>query len=250
MGLVTYFSGLDLGQAAEFTALAVLEQTFGPDPENRKRIVHHYAVRFLERFELNTPYTTICFRLGELFSKRPLTGSSLSVDYTGVGQPIIDLLRGAQIRASLHPIAMAGGQKAIHSENGGCIVPKKELVSTLQVLLQSRRIKVSPTLPEAKTLVQELVDFKVKVRLTENDPFAAWREGPHDDLVFAVAIAAWMGEKMRPFHACAAVDGQLPSLLTDRRRQGEGNVMGIVKYVSGLDLGQAADFTALVVLEH
>ena len=119
MGIVTYFSGLDLGQAAEFTALAVLEQTFGPDPENRGRIVHHYAVRYLQRFELNTPYTTICTRLAELFSKPPLTGSSLSVDYTGVGQPVIDMLRGAQIRAGLHPIAMRGGHKAMRGEPRG-----------------------------------------------------------------------------------------------------------------------------------
>jgi hypothetical protein len=30
---VKYFTGLDLGQAAEFTGLAVLERTTGPDPE-------------------------------------------------------------------------------------------------------------------------------------------------------------------------------------------------------------------------
>jgi hypothetical protein len=24
---------------------------------------------------------------------------------------------------------------------------------------------------------------------------AAWRDGPHDDLIFAVALAGWVGEK-------------------------------------------------------
>jgi hypothetical protein len=208
MGMVYYFSGLDLGQAAEFTALAVLEQTFVQDPHSRGQL-RHYAVRHLQRFELNSPYTAIARRLAELFSQRPLAGSRLSVDHTGVGQPVIDLLRRASIRASIHPIAMTGGHKAIPSEGSGWLVPKTALVSTLQVLLQARRIKVAPTLPDAQTLVQELVDFKVKVRLAENDALASWREGPRDDLVFAIAIAAWMAERMRPGQPCAG--GQRPN---------------------------------------
>jgi hypothetical protein len=27
------------------------------------------------------------------------------------------------------------------------------------------------------------------------DSFEAWRENPHDDLVLAIAIAAWVGER-------------------------------------------------------
>jgi hypothetical protein len=73
-------------------------------------------------------------------------------------------------------------------------VPKKELVSTLQVLLQARRIRVAPSLPGAQTLVRELQNFKKKFPAV-SDPFEAWREGPHDDLVLAVAIAAWLGER-------------------------------------------------------
>ena len=69
-------------------------------------------------------------------------------------------------------------------------------MSALQVLLQSRRIKVAPSLPEAQTLVRELLDFKVKITLAANETFGAWREGTHDDLVLAVAIAAWEAERV------------------------------------------------------
>jgi hypothetical protein len=70
----------------------------------------------------------------------------------------------------------------------------------LQVLLQSRRLQVAPTLPAAQTLVQELTTFQVKITPTANEAFGAWREGAHDDLVLAVAIAAWDGEH---FGRCA-----------------------------------------------
>ena len=84
-------------------------------------------------------------------------------------------------------------------DSGFWQVPKKDLVSTLQVLLQSRRIKVAPSLPESQTLVQELMSFRAKATLASNDTLDAWREGPHDDLVLAVAIAAWQSERLREF---------------------------------------------------
>src|SRR5689334_13159211 len=52
----TYVSGLDLGQASDFTALAVLEKTIFPDPSPTGKPVINYAVRHLERFPLGTAY--------------------------------------------------------------------------------------------------------------------------------------------------------------------------------------------------
>src|SRR5581483_3323178 len=102
-----------------------------------------------------------------------------------------------------------------------CQAPRRsrpELVSTLQVLLQARRLHVASTLWEAKTLVRELLDFKVKVSLTENDALASWREGLRDDLVFAIAIAGWMGERMRPSQPVAG--GQRPNFEPYVERRG------------------------------
>ena len=44
-------------------------------------------------------------------------------------------------------------------------------------------------------LVRELLDFKVKITAAANETFGNFREGTHDDLVLAVAIAAWEGER-------------------------------------------------------
>jgi hypothetical protein len=50
----------------------------------------------------------------------------------------------------------------------------------------------------AATLVEELLAFQVRVTAAANETFGAWREGRHDDLVLAVAVAAWAGEHLAP----------------------------------------------------
>jgi hypothetical protein len=77
-------------------------------------------------------------------------------------------------------------------------VPKKLLVAVTQVLLQNRRLEVAPTLELADTLAKELGLFRVKVTTAGNETFESWRERDHDDLVLAVALAAWAGERAPP----------------------------------------------------
>ncbi len=49
-----------------------------------------------------------------------------------------------------------------------------------------------------QTLADELHNFKVTISALGHDSYGAgdgWREGAHDDLVLAVALAAWFGEQ-------------------------------------------------------
>ena len=55
-------------------------------------------------------------------------------------------------------------------------------------------------LPDAPVLKAELENFRVKISLAGHDTYAAgagdeWRQGAHDDLVLAVALACWYGEQ-------------------------------------------------------
>jgi hypothetical protein len=144
---------------------------------------------------LGTSYTAVCARFVTIFAAPPLTRTQLAVDQTGVGRPVIDMLQKSSISASIRPITITGGHKATPADTGGWLVPKKELVSVLQVMLQARRIKVAPSLKEAETLVRELTTFQVKITPATNEIFGTWREGLHDDLVLAVAIAVWQAER-------------------------------------------------------
>jgi hypothetical protein len=196
-----YYCGLDLGQAQDYTALAVVEKT-----THRNQLTGElaspstYAVRHLERYPLGTAYTEIITRLSPLFLKEPLKDCVLAIDRTGVGRPVVDMIKKAKFQARLYPITITGGH-TVHDdkENGGWNVPKKDLVGAMQVLLQSQRIKIASSLAEADTLKRELQNFQVKVTTAANEQFGAWREGTHDDLVLAVALAVWSAEKFPEF---------------------------------------------------
>lgn len=194
---VDYWSGLDLGQTTDPTAFATLERSQGPAPLDPAREVNLYRVRYLTRVPLGTPYTDVCDRVKRWFAGPPLAGTTLAVDQTGVGRPVVDMLRRAEVNARLRPITITFGSKATTDILGGYCVPKVELVSTLQVLLQQRRLKVAEGLVEATTLVKELQNFQVRVTKAANEVYGAWRDGTNDDLCFTVMIACWLGERGR-----------------------------------------------------
>jgi hypothetical protein len=125
----------------------------------------------------------------------------LVVDQTGVGRAVVDMFTDAmrgRVNRDFCPVTITAGHEVTHSERGQLRVPKKDLVGALQALLQTRRLRVAKALPDAAVLVRELETFRVKVTEAANETFGAWREGQHDDLVLAVALAAWMGEKCLP----------------------------------------------------
>jgi hypothetical protein len=64
------------------------------------------------------------------------------------------------------------------------------LVSRLQALLHQGQLKIRRSLPEAGILVRELQDFRVEYTASGHLTFNA-RQGRHDDLVLALAIACW-----------------------------------------------------------
>lgn len=181
-----FIIGLDLGQMQDYTAIAVAERLGG----SRKDRAYH--LRHLERFKLGTSYPDVVNRVKELLNTEPLKGNShLVADATGVGVPVVDILRQAGL--SPIPVLITGGD-SVSTSGVFWRAPKRDLVALLQVLLQSGRLKIAEGLPEARTLINELLAFKVKITVSANDTYGVWREGVHDDLVLAVALAVWWGQ--------------------------------------------------------
>jgi hypothetical protein len=97
---------------------------------------------------------------------------------------------------SSYAVTITGGD-TVSRKGKDLRIPKRDLVTIVAVLLETRRLKVPKALPLARTLFDELHNFKVKVSPLGHDSYGAggeWREGQHDDLVLAVALAAWIGE--------------------------------------------------------
>lgn len=195
-----FLVGLDLGQVNDYSALAVAEQRrAAPDQKAT------YHVRHLQRWPLGTPYPQITQAVAALLGQlRPLAPPEvpplLVVDQTGVGRPIVDLFRAA----GLTPLAVTitGGLAAVLTPEGEWHVPKRDLVGAVQLLLQTRRLAWARTLPDETILAAELGNFRVTISPSGRDTYGAgpaeqWREGAHDDLVLAVALACWAGEQQR-----------------------------------------------------
>jgi hypothetical protein len=181
---VRFVVGVDLGQAADYTAITILEE----------RDKDSYDVRYLERLR-NTPYPAIVRRLDHLIRRLP-ERPSMAVDATGVGRPVIDMIHDAHLPASVYPITLTGGD-AMVIDGMERRVPKRDVASTIAVLLQTGRLRISRRLKESDTLLRELLNFRVKISLSGHDSYEAWREQEHDDLVLAVGLAAWLFEKGR-----------------------------------------------------
>ncbi len=68
----------------------------------------------------------------------------------------------------------------------------------MQVLLQRGELQIAAGLKYGAELAAEMAAMQVKVTSAGREQFGAWREGTHDDLVFAVALACWGSKKAYP----------------------------------------------------
>ncbi len=177
-----FYVGLDLGQTQDYTALMVAEKLAVPTGKVSRYdgspiTQSFYHVRHLERFKLGTSYPSIVERVNQMLREEVLADSALVVDATGVGRPVVDMLR----KAGMHPIAVTiTAGDVVNREGSDFKVPKRDLVATMQVLLQTERLKVAEELPEASLLVQELLNFQVKLTTAGNDTYGVWHLGRHE----------------------------------------------------------------------
>jgi hypothetical protein len=191
----TNFTGVDLGQRQDFTAVAVVEQ-------GETELV----LRHLARMPLGTPYTNVVERLGTLMRHPALAGRSrMVVDATGVGAPVVDMLREAGLAGVMTAVTITSGERA-HGEGERWHVPRRDLLAGLEVLLEYGELKICRRLGEAERLVRELTSVRMRGGGSE-----------HDDLVMAVGLACWRARDggvgvgrggCRGFEGLSAISGQ------------------------------------------
>lgn len=180
-----FYVGVDLGQERDYTAIVIVEAK-----GERLNVVH------IQRLPLHTSYPAVAQAVARIYEKVP-GEKQLVVDNTGIGRAVYDLLTDA----GLNPVAVTftSGNEASH-EGRKWNVPQKDIVYAAKVALQQERLKIAATLPEARTLTSELQNFEVKINAKGHDSYGAppWRQGSHDDLVFALGIAVWGSKMLKP----------------------------------------------------
>jgi hypothetical protein len=179
--------GIDIGQRRDPTAICVAELEARPGPLHPET---HYLIRHLDRLPLGTPYPEIARRLRDLCSRvRDQTGArpTVYVDATGVGLPVVDLLRPTLSQAQILPVLFTSGDRR-RAKSAEIRLGKAYLVSRLQALLRAERIHL-PQSPEAEALVRELLDYELRIGADASERYGAFRVGAHDDLVTALGLA-------------------------------------------------------------
>jgi hypothetical protein len=186
-----FYVGLDLGQRQDHTAIALVERT-GLERGGRGLKL---GVRGVERVPLGTPYPKVVERAWEIVNDADVRGRCcLVVDGTGVGAPVMDMLRAARLGCEICEVTITGGERAQQGFVGGrerWSVPKRDLISGVQVLLERGDLRIARRCQEAGALVKELMDVRATTKQNGRVRMGADACGEHDDLVIAVALACW-----------------------------------------------------------
>jgi hypothetical protein len=203
MQLPQYLFGLDLGQVNDPSALIGAEWRPG-----ERRL----DVNVIEQIQLGTTYPQIVKMVCRMSADTRLRGRCvLAIDGTGVGRPVVDLFglekkkaadwsleaeesRGDAVGlfAKGVPISITGGRRT-KFEGGFLLVPKRDLVVSVKVLLEQGVLRIGQRVPQHALLIKELDNFSMKIDArTAHDSYSAWREGEHDDLVLGTAMITWL----------------------------------------------------------
>jgi hypothetical protein len=188
-----FFLGLDLGQRCDHSALVVLERTrvltgafdhVNYVPETVPRLYLRHA----ERFPLHFPYLEIPNAIKSIFPRLdpPSYDASpvpktLAVDATGVGAPVVEILHRARLQTRILPITITSGAEP-HGHN----VPRAALLSNLRILFETGVLRLASSAVHFKQLEKELNALSLHAPRTQ-----------HDDLAFALALAAWPCRTLR-----------------------------------------------------
>lgn len=192
------FSGLDLGQRNDYSAMALLDlvevTSTQRDPVSWELIkTRNLRLRGLHRFPLGTAYTEIP-KLVRMAIVTPPPGhfgrqinSTLAIDGGGPGLPVIDMIRKERIPCSILPAIITGAGMGSRLGGGLYSVPRRELVSLLRLSLEMRMLIFPSDLPLRDELKQELVNIDT-----------AGGQSKHDDMAIAIALALWAATKRHP----------------------------------------------------
>ena len=195
-----WYLALDAGQRRDHSALAVLYLYWIAHGQCRTTYEYLFEpkleIRFLKRFPIGLSYEKLYEllkdRLQELDPTLKLRAKQLIIDAGGPGPPLVDRLRANLSRhVTIKPVIITGGKGANTLIGGYTGVPRRTIVSNLQLLLAARTLKCDSSLPGWSLLKEELLE------LSGNDTQPA-ENSAHDDLVIAAGLAAWAAARDFP----------------------------------------------------
>jgi hypothetical protein len=192
--------GLDLGQRKDHSAISATELLWTPQGRCPVRFEYLFEprlhVRYLKRFPKGLSYDRIyslvddC--IGALAPVWPGVRQELIIDASGPGAPIVDRLRrNLQRDLVVRPVLITGGNIARRLKGGYTSVPRRELVSVIQLVMAAQTLKCAREVDGYQTLKDELLELGA----LDTQPVSG---RAHDDLAIALGLAVWAATRHTP----------------------------------------------------
>ncbi len=209
-----FYIGLDLGKTQDPSAIAVVEAMEVRRPYGNP-VVEGYVVRYLERLPLGTTYPRVVEQVQRIVMRPEVRGQcAVAADGTGVGEPVLDMLRAARLGCEVMSVKITSGERESRTGSTGAApqvnVPKQDLIAGLQLVLESRELKICRGLRYAGALAKEMVEVRVAQRGLGRVRIGADGYGEHDDLVIALALGVWRARRGRQYVGFGG--GRLPGV--------------------------------------
>ena len=180
------YAGYDPGGNKDLAALAVLSKVRGKPLRAKKqagvefdpafRLVYTKTFLAKVKSEGGVVYTHFNAEIADLHGKYPL--KKVLMDATGIGAPILEQCKG---------LGLPVEGLVLHTRT------KQELLANLRLLLETREIE----LPDSMELLTSLNCINAERTATGGFVFSH-PPGSHDDLAYALALAAWKAGRGEP----------------------------------------------------
>ena len=193
-----YLLGCDLAKSLDYTSFSVIEME--NDPKVGDYVYHLVALDRINGIEYPKITELIIFtvnKLAEECRRIGSTGPHLCMDASGLGAPIRDYLKAANVfihGRQIFPVVFTGGESArfdVKSHNYN--ISKSLIISNFLSLMQHKRFDYAPDLEALPLLEKEIASFKYHLTPSGHTSFDA-ESGAHDDLICAICIPLIIAE--------------------------------------------------------
>ncbi|MBI2689333.1 MAG: hypothetical protein HYX27_23760 [Acidobacteria bacterium] len=194
--LPRWYFGLDLGQRRDYSAFVALELSWvytGRCPVLFELKYEPWLeVKYLTRFPLGTPYEELYGLVRDQVKlmnprvrNRELPPPKLVIDAGGPGPMLAERLAGnLGSEVFVRPVIITNGSTDTSLKGGYSGVPRRTLVSNMQLLMAAQSLKCTKGLANIDILESELLDLIGASTQPAKD-------SAHDDLAVAAALASW-----------------------------------------------------------
>lgn len=209
-----YICAVDVAKKRDYTTIQIYRDTqevihHPPEAGRPDQIVSFLDLVYQTKMQA-VRYTEQAKIIRDLLGRiQLLHNTQLLVDGTGVGEAVVDIMRGTGLNPL--PIVFTGGTSArpVYADFGKVfgsgsnrlnhtqvlkeiLVPKEDLVHAGMLVVEQKRIRLAANLPHEDDFKRQLTAFKGKVNeATGRRKFENESDDIHDDFVVTFLMAAW-----------------------------------------------------------